>query len=358
MMRLVLGARKRPGWEGARHEPRPVTPKRRTTRGLAVVVIASLCACADAPGRWSGTEWWAEYAALPELRLQPISAGALDETTQPFPAARRVAVSSEGRIAVVQEGIPAVWVYDARGRPLGRGGRSEIMDARGPGRTRVWATRAGWLPEAHLWVAERGGSVAVFNADLAFSDVWDPPGDGDPVAVSRPRGRLVALVLSRDTAGIRLGRVTRGGATEAIADVAAGDTLVVCPGGGCFVTVAADSDSTGYEVSRQSIGGGADVARYTLPPAPVGAREGDEGALLPRPARDVLADDDGRVWLGLAADGSEWAYWLVLDPSGAPIGRFQLAAGDRGVLADDGVLWTRRDAEGVTWLHRYSVALP
>lgn len=331
--------------------------ERGTMRAVAALAASVTWACAEPPGRWSGTAWWATYAELPEIELTPVSGGALDETTRPFPAVRRVSVSAEGRIAVVQEGVPAVWVYDERGRSRGRVGRSEIMDLRGPGRTSVWARAAGWLSDESVWVAERGGSVAVFNHALAFSDVWEPSASGDPVAVFRRGGGLVALARSADGSGSVLRSVTRTGLVREVAAAAPGDTLVPCADGTCFVALEARPGDPGYDVTLRSIGGPEEGPPFALPAAPDGARE-DEVAPLPRPVRDLLVDDERRVWVGLVLDGSDRAYWLILDPSGAPIGRFHLTGGQRGILVEDGVFWARRDGDGVTWLHRYAVGFP
>jgi len=323
---------------------------------LSVVAVALASGgCGEPAGRWSGTDWWTIYAALPEWEMTPVSAGALDATTQPFPGARQVAVSSSGRIAIVQEGIPAVWVYDDRGRSLGRVGRSEIMDVRGPDRTRIWAERAGWLSGDRLWISERGGSIAIFNREMSFSDVWDVPGEGDPLVIVEGARGMSALVLGAGDGVRTLTRVHRGGAGEALAELPNSDTLVACPDGSCFVVLELAADTLGLNVTIETDGGRG--AGFRLPRAPDGARPPPDGS-PPRAANRILVDRNRRTWLGLAEDDSGRAYWLILDPSGAPIGRFDLASGQAGLLAADGVFWARREADGVTWLHRYSYRPP
>lgn len=321
------------------------------------LVCLFLSACGESPGRWSGTEWWAIYAALPEWEMTPVSLGALDETTRPFPAVRHVSVSPSGRIAVTQHGFPAVWVYDERGRSLGRAGRSEIMDLRGPERSRVWADRAGWLTGDRLWIAERGGDVAVFGADLRFSDVWEISEPGDAIAVTEGSRGLTALLLSEGEGGSVLKRVTRAGRATDLGSFTPADTVVACPDGSCWVASQARGDTMGVEVVQHGFVDGESASRFRVPRAPDGARSAEDAPLPPAVSR-AFVDDEGRTWLGLADDDSGVAYWLILDRTGAPVGRFSVSGGQQGVAAHGGIFWTRRESEGVTWLHRYELSAP
>ncbi len=232
------------------------------------------------------------------------------------------------------------------------------MDPRGPNRSRVWAERAGWLPGDRLWVAERGGDVAIFNRELEFSDLWEIPDVGDPLTVTEEGGRLTALLLAiADEGESSLRRVMRAGEGARLDVVSAADTLIVCPDGSCYLTLRVLGDTLGFEVARYDIGAGERTGRFRLPRAPEDTRVADDGP-LPRAVRRFLADGEGRTWLGLAEDGSERAYWLILGPAGKPIGRFQLTGGQEGVLVRDGVFWATRAADGVTWLHRYEFSSP
>jgi hypothetical protein len=202
----------------------------------------------------------------------------------------------------------------------------------------VWAERAGWLPGDRLWIAERGGDVAVFNRELDFSDLWEIPDAGDPLTVTGGGGGLTALLLAvEDNGEALLRRVTRAGDAVGLDAVSLTDTLVVCPDGSCYLTLRALGDTLGFEVARTDIGAAERTGRFRLPRAP---------------------DRDGRTWLGLAEDDSERAYWLILGPAGQPIGRFQLTGGQEGLLVRDGVFWARREVDGVTWLHRYEFSAP
>jgi len=197
----------------------------------------------------------------------------------------------------------------------------------------------------------------VFSRDLAFSDLWEIPDAGAPLTVTEGEGGLTALLLLADDAGLSLRRKTRAGGGIDLEAVAAMDTIVACPDGSCYVTVRAQEDTLGFEVAGHGIAGREGPSRFRLPRAPDGTRPTDDGP-LPRAVRQLVVDEAGRTWIGLAEDDSGRAYWLILGPDGAPIGRFHLTGGQEGVLAYEGVFWARREADGVTWLHRYEFSAP
>ena len=74
------------------------------------------------------------------------------------------------------------------------------------------------------------------------------------------------------------------------------------------------------------------------------------------PVTRLLAGGDGTTWLGQADDGSGEAEWLVLDASGASIGRVRLPTTSRVSAANRTEVWVvEQDALDIPYVVRYEI---
>ncbi len=74
------------------------------------------------------------------------------------------------------------------------------------------------------------------------------------------------------------------------------------------------------------------------------------------PVTRLLAGGDGTTWLGQADDGSGEAEWLVLDRSGATIGRVRLPAASRVVSATETECWiVETDEMDISYVVKYEI---